>query len=316
MTQGPEASGNWTAADMPPLGGKVFLVTGATGGLGFETVKALAMKGARVLMACRNVRAGERACRIAQALAPETRVEVVPLDLADLDSVRACADAVLAEHTALDGLINNAGVMAVPYRQTKDGFEMQFGVNHLGHFALTGRLLPALLRAAAARVVTVSSLAHRRGRRHFDGPDRERPYDRWRAYADSKLANLLFAFELERRFRASGAGAMSLAAHPGYAATGLQRQDPHRAGPAWGTWIASLGNALLAQPAEQGALPLLRAATDPAARGGEYYGPGGRLELRGAPVPVRASARAHDEEAAERLWEVSERLTGVVYDFG
>lgn len=297
---------SWTPTDIPPLGGRVFLVTGANSGVGFATAKALAQKGAHVLMACRNMRAAKRPHRIVQALAPDARTEVIPLDLADLASVHACAASVLTAHGALHGLVNNAGIMAPPYGQTRDGFETQFGVNHLGHFALTGLLLPALLRADGARVVTISSLAHRLGRIDFEDPNWERrPYDRLRAYAQSKLANLLFALELERRFRKAGANALSLAAHPGYAATNLQVLN----------WFGALGNALFAQPAEEGALPILRAAADPAVRGGEYYGPGGRLELRGSPVRVQAGRRAQDEAAAARLWTMSERLTGVVYPF-
>lgn len=310
-------SKKWGRADIPPLDGKTFAVTGANSGLGLETVRALAGRGAHVLLACRNRGAAEKAVHAVRRRTPRGRLDVMALDLADLDSVRAFAEAARVTHPAIDGLINNAGVMALPYRQTKDGFEMHFGTNHLGHFALTGRLLPALMRAPHARVVTVSSQFHRLGRMDFADPNWERrAYDKWRAYAQSKLANLLFAFELDRRLREAGADVLSVAAHPGYAATNLQRQGARTVGSAPGGWFGGIGNTLFAQSAENGALPILRAASEPGVPGGSYYGPAGPMELRGAPVTVTAHAGAHSAEDARRLWALSEELTGVAYEFG
>lgn len=306
----------WTLTDLPSSDGKVCIVTGANSGLGFETARALAGKGAHVLMACRRTDAANDAVRLIRRRTPKGRLDVLPLDLADLASVRNFAETALAAHPAVHMLINNAGVMALPHGQTKDGFELHFGTNHLGHFALTGLLLPAFRNTPGARVVTVSSQFHRLGRMDFEDPNRERrPYDKWRAYAQSKLANLLFAFELDRRLREARSTARSLAAHPGYAATNLQMQGPRLRGSAPAAWAYGIGNTFFAQSAENGALPILRAATDPEAAGGDYFGPGGPMELRGAPVKVAAHARARDAADARRLWTLSEKLTGVAYDF-
>jgi len=270
----------------------------------------LAARGATVVMACRNLAKAEAARAAVLAATPTANLPLVPLDLSDLDSVRACADAVLAEHPRVDVLINNAGIMAIPRQVTRQGFEMQLGTNHLGHFALTG-LLIGRLRASGERVVTISSQAHRMGRMHFDDLQLERGYGEWKAYGQSKLANLLFAFELDRRLRAAGATLISVAAHPGYADTDLQHVGPRTKNSPLLDKVMGTFNRLAAQPAADGALPTLRAAVDPRVQGGDYYGPGGLMETAGPPVKVRANAQALDPDIAARLWSVSEELTGV-----
>ena len=293
---------NWTAADIPDQAGKTAVVTGANSGLGLAIARELGRAGAAVVMASRNVDKGEQA---AAQVGGAARVE--QLDLASLRSVREFA-ARLAEER-IDLLINNAGVMAPPRRLTADGFESQLGTNHLGHFALTGLLLPKLLAAPGPRVVTMSSGAHRVGRINFDDLQGERRYNNWVAYGQSKLANLLFAFELQRR---ADGKLESLAAHPGYAATNLQFAGPAR-------WYErgsmAVMNRVIAQNADMGALPALYAAAVPDVPGGSYVGPDGFMELRGHPHLVTAAGRAYDPELASRLWEVSEELTGVRYAF-
>jgi NAD(P)-dependent dehydrogenase (short-subunit alcohol dehydrogenase family) len=293
----------WTVVDMPDQAGKTAVVTGANSGLGLVISRALARAGAGVVMACRNLGKGERA---AAQVGDRARLEA--LDLADLESVRDFVGRLSEEH--VDLLINNAGVMAPPRRLTADGFESQFGTNHLGHFALTGLLLPKLLAAPEPRVVTMSSGGHRMGRINFDDLHGERRYNNWLAYGQSKLANLLFAFELQRR---ADGKLQSLAAHPGYSATNLQF-----AGPAHWYERASMAltNRLIAQSADQGALPALYAATVTDVPGGSYIGPDGFLEARGYPHLVTAAGKAYDPDVAARLWNLSEELTGVHYAFG
>ncbi|GAP63946.1 hypothetical protein ARMA_2369 [Ardenticatena maritima] len=294
----------WTAADMPDQTGKIIIVTGANSGIGYETARALAHKGAHVVMACRSRERAEAAAARIRAENPRGELAVLDLDLADLASVRAFADTFTQQYDRLDVLVNNAGIMAPPQRMTtKDGFEIQFGVNHLGHFALTGLLIGRLLATPKSRVVTVSSGAHRFGTINFDDLNWERSYSPWKAYAQSKLANLLFTFELQRRLEAKGAETIAVAAHPGYTNTNLQRY----------TRSFSLLNKLLAQSPEMGALPTLYAATMPDVRGGDYFGPDGFMEMRGYPKRVQAKPEAYDPETARRLWEVSEQLTGVAY---
>jgi NAD(P)-dependent dehydrogenase (short-subunit alcohol dehydrogenase family) len=302
----------WTAADIHDQSGRVAVVTGANSGLGLATARELARAGARVILACRNVGKGEEAAREIRAAASDAVLEVAPLDLADLASVREFASRMASADDRLDLLINNAGIMAAPRRLTKDGFESQFGTNHLGHFALTGLLLPALLTAPAPRVVTVSSHLHRRGTMRFDDLQGERTYNRWGAYGQSKLANLMFCFELQRRAVEAGSSLLSLAAHPGYAATNLQFAASDRFYEKAFGWI---GNRLIAQSADMGALPTLYAATVPDLPGGTYIGPGGRAEQRGYPQVVTAAGKAYDEAAWRRLWDISEQLTGVHYEF-
>ncbi len=301
----------WTAADIPDLTGRRAVVTGASSGLGLETARALAAHGADVVMTSRDPGRAEQAVRRVLTDVPHASVRPAELDLADLASVRALAADLGQE--PLDLLVNNAGVMAVPPRHTADGFELQMGTNHLGHFALTGLLLPALLARPGARVVTVSSFLHWFGSLDLGDLMSERSYDPWRAYCGSKLANLLFVRELDTRARLVGADLVSVGAHPGYARTNLVA-----AGPAAGRRITGAvlraGTALAGQSARSGALPQLRAATDPGVRGGEYFGPRGPGEQRGLPTRVRPSANARDDRAAGLLWAESERLTGVTFD--
>ena len=305
----------WTADDIPELEGRVIIVTGANSGIGVETARQLARRGATVVLACRRARRAEGAVlRIREAL-PLAKLVVMQLDLADLDSVRAFAAAFAERFERLDVLCNNAGVMAIPRRLTADGFEAQFGTNHLGHFALTGQLLEPLRATPGARVVTVSSQAHRMGRMRFDDLQGERFYQRWLAYAQSKLANLLFCHELERRAKASGSALLSVACHPGYADTNLQLLGPTLDASRWRQALMRLGNRMLAQSAAMGALPTLYAALSPDVQGADYIGPDGLRHMWGYPVRHPSSRRSRDEATAARLWQVSEELTGVEYAF-
>jgi NAD(P)-dependent dehydrogenase (short-subunit alcohol dehydrogenase family) len=305
----------WTAENIGDLSGLWVLVTGGNSGIGLEVVRMLGGHGAHVILACRDLAKGHQAAASVLKDYPDAAVELLRLDLADLDSVAEAAESVGQRYDRLDVLVNNAGVMAVPYRHTLDGFELQFGTNHLGHFALTGRLLALLLAAPSARVVTVSSSAHRMGRIDFDNLDGSRGYNKWRAYCQSKLANLLFTFELQRRADTSGADVLAVAAHPGYAATNLQRRGPQMSGSRVSEWGAGLANRLFAQSAAAGALPILYAATAADIRSGDYIGPDGRGEVLGYPTKVGTSAAARDLTVAGRLWTVSEELTGVRYSW-
>lgn len=304
----------WTAEDLAELSGRTIVITGGNSGIGYEAALEFVRKGAQVVLACRNLnKAREAASRIASAH-PGGRVEVMELDLSSLASVRAFADSFHQTHRELHVLCNNAGVMALPYGRTKDGFELQFGTNHLGHFALTGRLLDLLLATQGARVVTVSSGAHRIGRIRFDDLQWEHGYRKWLAYGQSKLANLLFAFELQRKADAAGLKLISLACHPGYAATNLQAAGPKMTGSSMMESLFSLSNRLLAQSAAMGALPTLYAATSSDVRGGDYVGPDGLAENWGHPTKVGCSSAARDTATAARLWTISEELTGVRYE--
>ncbi|EWM14902.1 MULTISPECIES: oxidoreductase [unclassified Kutzneria] len=294
----------WTTADMPDQTGRVAVVTGANTGVGLATARALAKAGATVVLACRDQAR-------ADAAAAETGGEPVLLDLASLASVRAGAERIVAEHARVDLLINNAGVMMTPRDRTQDGFELQVGINHLGHFALTGLLLPAMLPVAGSRIVTVSSNAHRAGEINFEDLNSRDRYRPIAAYAQSKLANLLFAYELQRRLTAAKARPISVAVHPGSARTELARENPRVV-----QWLlASPLMSWMMQDSDQAALPSLRAATDPAVRGGDYYGPDGWNGFKGQPVRTASAPRSHDPGVARRLWEKSERLTSVVYRF-
>jgi NAD(P)-dependent dehydrogenase (short-subunit alcohol dehydrogenase family) len=300
----------WTADDLPDLTGRHYVVTGANSGLGFETARALARRGGEVVLACRDTGKAGTALDCIKSESPGARVEARELDLASLDSVRAFAGAWPAGRP-IHALVNNAGVMALPLRRTADGFEMQLGTNHLGHFALTGRLLPHLLATPGARIVNVSSTMHKIGRMRWDDLQGRERYGKWQAYGQSKLANLLFTYELERRLQAAGRDAIAVAAHPGYAATNLQTAGPRMEGSTLLERISLLGNRLFSQTAEMGALPTLYAAGAPDVRGGEYFGPDRMFETWGHPKRVRSNARSHDRADQERLWRVSEQLTGV-----
>jgi NAD(P)-dependent dehydrogenase (short-subunit alcohol dehydrogenase family) len=297
----------WTADQIPDQTGRIAVITGANSGLGLVTARELARAGAQVVLGCRNAEKGRAAVAEIEGAVPGAAVELEALDLAALVSVREFAERFRSEHDGLDLLINNAGVMAPPRRVTADGFELQFGTNHLGHFALTERLLPAMEGREDARVVTLSSTAHKMGRIAFDNLNGDRRYFRWSAYGQSKLANLLFALELDRRLRARGSTVKSLAAHPGYAATNLQ----FAAAPLVDRLVMKAGNLVVAQSDDMGALPQLYAATASGLQGGEYIGPDGIGEQRGHPKIVKPNRAARDEDVARRLWQVSEELTGV-----
>jgi NAD(P)-dependent dehydrogenase (short-subunit alcohol dehydrogenase family) len=302
----------WTPQQMPPQEGRFAIVTGANSGIGYQAARYLSRAGAAVILACRSREKGEAASAKIVAKQPSAKVEVRILDVADLDSVRRFAAEFLREDKPLDLLINNAGVMALPERRTTpQGFEMQFGTNHLGHFALTGLLLPALLRQPQSRVVTVASIAHKRGKLNFDDLNAERRYDPRGAYAQSKLANVVFGLEFDRRLRARSANTASVIAHPGVAVTNIVSNG-------MGTGLKGrVVNALLpfvAQSDDRGSWPLLYAATSPDAHGGGYYGPDGIAEIKGTPVEVKPKPHALDPAAGKRLWEMSEALTGVRYD--
>ncbi|MGA7097936.1 MAG: oxidoreductase [Acidimicrobiia bacterium] len=304
----------WSESDIPDLSGKVAIVTGANGGLGFESARALAHAGAHVVMAARSLDRAATARDQILTADPTASLELVELDLGSLESVRSAAAAIMHGHPAVDILMNNAGVMAMPERRTLDGFEMQFGVNHLGHWALTARLLPSLLAAAAARVVTVTSTAHHMGRQiDPDNPNMEGTYDPWRAYGRSKLANYHFAIGLQREFDRRGLAAQSLLAHPGLSHTNLQVRTAEEGGVGrsgeWGKWLAATTGM---EPA-RGALSQLRAATDPAANGGEMYAP--RYVQAGPPVRRPIMRLIGLDEAIARLWQVSEQMTGERFDF-
>ena len=300
-------SAKWTAADVPDQSGRVAIVTGANSGLGYDTAAVLAGKGAHVVLAVRNLDKGNEAADRLKQASPNADVALQELDLTSLESVRKAADQLRADYPRIDLLINNAGVMYVPTRETtKDGFEMQFGTNHLGHFALTGELLDNLLPVEGSRVVTVSSFGHRiLAQIHFDDPQFDRKYNRVAAYGQSKLANLLFTYELQRRLNAKGTPTVALAAHPGLADTELMRHLPG--------FIPAFVWRPFTQPAAMGALPILRAATDPGAQGGQYYGPDGIGETQGHPKLVESSAQSHNQDIQRRLWTMSEELTGVTF---
>jgi len=308
-------SNRWTQNDIPDQSGKLVIVTGGNSGIGYEAGLALAGRNAQVILVVRDVKKGEEAAQKIRQVHSQARVTVMLLDLSDLKSVRSFAQTFLATHERLNILINNAGVMALPARKTVDGFEMQFGTNHLGHFALTGLLLPALKATPNARVVTVSSNLHNSGEIHFDDLQWEKSYDRWGAYSQSKLANLLFAYEFQRRLAAAGIDVKSVGCHPGYAATNLQAAGPRMDGSVVSLWMMNLANMVVAQSQTMGALPTLFAAVASQANGGDYIGPTGRGGMRGYPEKVRSNDKSYDEGMAKRLWSVSEELTGVAYTF-
>jgi len=295
---------HWTPKDMPPQGGRTILITGANSGIGFESAKELSRKGAEVIMAVRNLEKGEEARRELKAIDPEAKIVLMVLDLSDLESVKSFADAFKKRYSKLDVLLNNAGVMVPPYTKTKDGFELQFGVNHLGHFALTAQIFEVLKNTPGSRIVNVSSMAHKRGKINFDDLQWEKSYNKMKAYGQSKLANLLFTYELSRRAEAAGIPVKVVAAHPGVSQTNLMR------------YIGALKFLmnLMSQSSAKGALPLLYASVSPDIETADYVGPDGWMELKGNPVKVDSNEASHDKESAKKLWEVSESLTGVKFE--
>ena len=304
-------SNQWTQNDIPDLSGKVIIVTGANSGIGYEAAKEFARKGAQTILACRSMDKAKTALDQIIAEIPAAKAAIMQLDLANQESIHQFADAFKTKYDRLDVLTNNAGIMWPPYSKTEDGFESQFGTNHLGHFALTGLLIDHLLNTPRARVVNVSSVGHRSGVMDFDNLMFEggKDYSRHGAYARSKLANLLFTYELQRKFEAINADAIAVAAHPGGSSTNLSRHVEE----CWYFRALRPLFELMAQSAAMGALPTLRAAVDPAVTGGQYYGPGGFMESRGYPVIVQSNGVSHNKTDAHRLWEVSEELTGIYY---
>ncbi|MGM0620833.1 MAG: oxidoreductase [Bacteroidota bacterium] len=303
---------NWTTEDIPDLSGKVIIVTGGNSGLGFESVKAFTAKGAEVILASRSIGKGEKAKAEIIQQHPEGKIKVAELDLADLDSVRRFAKNYQQNHNRLNVLLNNAGIMTTPYFKTKDGFEGQVGTNHLGHFALTGLLLPVLKKTLQSRVVNVSSSAHKQGKMDFDNLlfENGKGYSPMKAYGRSKLANLLFTYELQHFFKANNFNSISVAAHPGLSQTELFRYLDEK-------WYFRLVRPLfqaLSQHGKMGALPQIRAAVDPSVKGGEYYGPNGFMEMKGYPEKVQSNAASHNREDARKLWKISEKLTGVKFN--
>jgi len=302
---------NWATDDMPDLTGKVIIVTGSNSGIGFEAAKEFARKGAQTILACRSMDKAKAALAQILAAVPNAPAEIMHLDLASQASVHQFVSEFKKKYAKLDVLVNNAGIMMVPYSTTEDGFESQFGTNHLGHFALTGLLIDSLLNTSGSRVVNISSYAHRIGSMDFTNLMYEggNGYSSTRAYGRSKLANLLFTYELQRRFEAIGADAIAVSAHPGSSNTNLASHVENR-------WYFKLLRSLLepmAQSAAMGALPTIRAAVDPNVKGGQYYGPDGFMEQRGYPAVVTSNRASHEATDARQLWQVSEQLTGVCY---
>jgi NAD(P)-dependent dehydrogenase (short-subunit alcohol dehydrogenase family) len=311
MTQRTGAA-HWTAQDVGDQTGQIAVITGANSGLGLETARVLAAHGATVVLAGRDPGRTAAAADGLRAQLADASVQTAELDLASLDSIRTAAADLTARFPRLDLLINNAGVMFTPYGLTKDGYELQFGTNHIGHYALTGLLMPSLLAVHGSRVVTLSSNGHRAGRMNFADLQSSRHYNRYAAYGKSKLANLLFTYELQRRLTAARKHTLALAAHPGTARTELTRHMSALSNAAMNPRFAAI-NSWWVQDAKMGALPALRAATDPDAIGGTYYGPDGFMELTGYPVVVASSARSQNREDQRRLWVESEQLTGITY---
>ena len=303
--QSPGRARGWGIADIPSQAGRIAIITGANSGIGYEAARILAGHGATVVLAGRDAGKTKAAHDQIHSQVAEARLDTVALDLASLASVRQAAIEIRARYPRLDLLINNAGVMMPPHGRTADGFELQLGTNHLGHFALTGLVLPSLLDVPGSRVVTISSNGHKIGRINFTDLQSERHYRRMGAYSQSKLANLLFTFELQRRLAAASADTIAVAAHPGTSDTALVRHLP--------AWMQAGSRIVPSQDATGGALPTLRAATDRSAAGGDYYGPSGLGEFAGPPVRVRSSSRSRDAAAQRQLWAVSEQLTGVTF---
>ncbi len=295
---------NWTTENIPDQTGKTIIITGATSGLGKEATKVLASKNATVVMAVRNTEKAETVVKEILSEFPSSKIDIISLDLNNLESISSFDEKFNNDYKKLDVLINNAGIMMCPYSKTKDGFEIQMGTNHMGHFALTGLLMPILLNTSDSRVVTTSSIAHRAGNINFDDLNWEkRKYNTYRAYSDSKIANLYFTYELVRRFKDAKNAPVFISSHPGWTKTELDRHS----GPA-----SFLGD-IIAQSVQMGTLPTLRATTEVSAKSGDYFGPTKMMEMRGYPELVKSNKRSHNIENAKKLWEISEQLTGVKY---
>jgi NAD(P)-dependent dehydrogenase (short-subunit alcohol dehydrogenase family) len=301
----------WTTENMGNLNGKVVIVTGANSGLGYYTTLAFARKGAEVIMAVRNTEKGKSAAKNIKASMNRADLKLMQLDLADLDSVKSFAENFKKEYKQLDILVNNAGLMAIPESRTKQGFEMQFGTNHLGHFALTIHLADILTKTENSRIVTVSSLMHKIGKINFSDLNWNGSYKKWAAYGQSKLANLLFTYELQRKLEEAGKSAIAVTAHPGYAATNLQTKGAIMEGSNFNKMLNEMANKIFAQSAEMGALPTLYAAVEPSLKGGEFIGPDRMGGSRGYPTIAKVNGNKLNPEVAKRLWEVSEELTGL-----
>ncbi len=293
----------WKFEDIQDLSGKIAIVTGANSGLGYEVAKSLARKGANVIMGCRNLEKAEKAKNQILSEFPDVSIEIIQLDLSNLSSVRIFVAEFLKNYKNLDILCNNAGVMMTPYQKTVDGFELQLGTNYFGHFALTGLLIDILTKTENSRIVTMSSFGHKMGTINFDDLNSEKKYNRTKAYSQSKLANILFAYELQRRLEAAGKKVISVASHPGWTRTKLQKN----------VLIFRMLNPFLSMKPPKGALPMLFAATDPEVEGGAYYGPGGLFEIKGYPKKVESNDKSQNLDDAKKLWEMSEKLTRVKY---
>ncbi|MCG3218771.1 MAG: SDR family oxidoreductase [Candidatus Heimdallarchaeota archaeon] len=304
----------WTEENIPDLTGKIAIVTGANSGTGYEATRAMASKGASVIMGCRNLEKAEKAAEKIRAKVPEAKLEIIQLDLSDLSSVRKFAEVFTEKHEKLDMLLNNAGIMMPPYTKTVDGFELQLGTNHMGHFALTGLLLDLLIATEGSRIVTMSSVGHTGGKFDFDDMSLETSYGRASAYGRSKLANLLFAYELQRKLDSAGIKVISNASHPGWASTNLQTAGLGQGWVRLISWSFRFVNFIFAQSAAMGALPMLYGVTSPEAEGGAYYGPRGLGGMRGHPERAVSNDLSHNEEDAQRLWDISEELTGITYE--
>ena len=304
----------WTSNDIQNLRGKTAIVTGANSGLGLVTAKELAGKWCHVVMACRSANKAEAAAKEITNAYPKASIEILALDLSSMDSIKSFSDEIHKRFKAIDLLCNNAGVMDIPFRKTTEGFEMQFGTNHLGHFALTGRLLDLIAHTEGARIVTTSSLMHIPGKINFDDLHWSKGYSGWGAYFQSKLANLLFTYELERKLKTAGAKAISVASHPGYASTNLQLVSAQMENSSFQENLWKSMNACVAQSAEMGTLPTLYAATNNSIKGGDFIGPR-ILGWRGYPKKANSSKRSKDKAVASKLWSVSEELTGVQFSF-
>ncbi|WP_277999778.1 oxidoreductase [Halocatena marina] len=314
----PSASSNgWTADDMPNQTGNVVVVTGANSGIGYDTTKAFAQKGAHVAVACRSPERANRTRQKIESTVSDASLSVHELDLRNQVAVRQFASEFKSEFDRLDVLVNNAGVMVPPYSTTDDGFELQFGVNHLGHFALTGLLLEELIETdGETRIVTQSSVAHDYGDIDFDDLHREQSYNRTEAYGQSKLANLLFTYELDRRLRAVGSNTIAVASHPGWSATGLQDGDTELGVSSVRRTVARIANTVFAQSPADGALPTLYASTATDVDGGHYFGPSGIMEMRGSPTRVVSNETSYDHKTAQQLWDISGKLTGITFEIG